>query len=283
MKTEGVEVSSGLCLLIVVVITALPSTGVNPEVVVATNEEAILDGSFSEKFLEFTGITSTFILPPSELPSMLPSTSPITSTVPSLAPKIAFSILPSGPPHPTLLPTSPTVGCTDDGDFKLNNSQRLTCDWVAKKKTDYRCKLTQKSTNLLVSFYCPATCNPDCITAAPTISEAPSFKPSVVSPCDDVEGYKFNSNINKGCDWVAQYPFTRCRKKDKIGLKLKHACPSVCNLRCTCRNSKMPFALKGKQSKCKNLRRKDCNTKAGRKGIVADFCPRKCKACYVMK
>lgn len=49
-----------------------------------------------------------------------------------------------------------TLDCTDDTEFKLNGVKSKNCEWVAKQKTDGRCK------KLGVMDSCRRTCNPSC-------------------------------------------------------------------------------------------------------------------------
>jgi len=78
-----------------------------------------------------------------------------------------------------------------------------------------------------------------------------------------------------------------CRKKEKVlGGKIKDFCPSVCNLRCSCKNSKIAFTLKdvGKKSEyfCSDFKgKRHCDEPIkNRKKFMKDFCPRKCGDCY---
>lgn len=227
------------------------------------------------------------MLPPSEEPSSSPSLPPSISfspsSIPSSVPSLKPSTFPSETPSNNFFSNSPTVDCKDDVNFLLNKNKRLTCDWIGRRKTDYRCNLMNKFTNLPASFYCPATCNPDCrATQSPTVS--PTFQPSIKSPCEDMDGFKYNDSSKKDCNWVSAAPTKRCRKKDKFtGLRAKDACPSTCNRRCTCRNSKVTFKVRGKPKTCKTVRKKQCNLKVTKKRVVADLCPRKCQDCYKLK
>jgi hypothetical protein len=49
-----------------------------------------------------------------------------------------------------------TLDCTDDPEFKLNGLKGKSCEWVAKQKTDERCKKPG------VMDSCRRTCNPSC-------------------------------------------------------------------------------------------------------------------------
>jgi len=224
------------------------------------------------------------ILPPSEQPSGSPSSLPSTSVVPSGNPS-------SSPTNPTAAPSDPPSDtpllCADDDDFKWKNKKKFTCKWVAKKKTAKRCTLIHPPSGKPISFHCPATCEiPDCFSPEPTNSPtvSPTFQPSTRSQCDDREGFLYKGKPKKDCSWAFRAPNKRCKLSfidSGFKMKVKDVCPSVCDLRCKCTNSKQVFRLQKTRTTCRQIKRKkDCKRRVYRKRIVADFCPRKCKDCY---
>ena len=98
--------------------------------------------------------------------------------------------------------------------------------------------------------------------------------------------FALNGKPWRNCAWAAKKPSRRCGKKDKTtNEKVKVFCPSSCDLRCACKNSKRKFTIDGKTMKC-NKRSKEknfCSLEANfpnRKVRVADICPKKCKTCF---
>mmetsp|Transcript_24742 Transcript_24742/g.55259 ORF Transcript_24742/g.55259 Transcript_24742/m.55259 type:complete len:493 (-) Transcript_24742:94-1572(-) len=288
------NVTTSLCVSVLVTITAPASSAVNPADVVSVNEAKVTSGDFAKELFAVSGIVAAVLLPPSEQPSSSPSESPSLSSAPSGSPSDTPSISPSD--HPSMSPSGspsglpstspsqpPSIDCSDDPSFSLNNVKRLTCSWVAKKKTATRCMLVDKVSGLDVSYFCPFTCDPVCTTDAPTAAPtlAPTLSPSSESRCVDDPNLKYKGDSEKNCKWVGLSTLKRCKKKQS-GEKLAVSCPSVCDYRCSCVNSKKKFQVKtfdGK-STCKVIRKKHCQMKAIKNKIVADFCPRKCGSCY---
>jgi len=217
--------------------------------------------------------TPTF--PPTVSPTAFPTSLPTVS--PSKFPTNLPSVVPSSTPSnvPSDSPSSiPSEFCTDDADFRLNSLQDFSCEWVAKRRTKKRCELVHKrsKSRQKVSSYCRATCDQGCNDEVQTKSR-----------CKDADGFAYKGDPTKDCDWVGRVP-KRCKKKDKLsGVTVKEVCPSVCDARCSCRDSNGMFRIKGKRSSCINVhRKKDCSSSAGATGrqSVADFCPKTCGDCY---
>mmetsp|Transcript_16297 Transcript_16297/g.33757 ORF Transcript_16297/g.33757 Transcript_16297/m.33757 type:complete len:490 (-) Transcript_16297:248-1717(-) len=291
----GINATGLDCCDVLTTITAPVSAGVDLDVIVSTVETDVKSGDFSAAIATRSGLALTVVLEASEQPSSAPSSNPSNSVVPSEVPSASPSGSPSDVPSvtpsstpsdtpsvtPSLAPTD--LVCKDDPNFFLNGVTRLTCAWVEKKKTETRCLLVDKISGELVSFYCQETCIDSCSSEAPTEvpTPAPTFLPSAKDPCLDRSGYLYNGKEGKGCNWAARRVTKRCKKKEgrDIGGKVKDYCPSVCDLRCKCTNSKENFRFKGQKVTCKILRKNQCQKKKGKK-IIADFCPRKCKDCY---
>eukprot|EP00534_Pseudo-nitzschia_fraudulenta_P017847 CAMPEP_0201265320 /NCGR_PEP_ID=MMETSP0853-20130426/12325_1 /ASSEMBLY_ACC=CAM_ASM_000640 /TAXON_ID=183588 /ORGANISM="Pseudo-nitzschia fraudulenta, Strain WWA7" /LENGTH=194 /DNA_ID=CAMNT_0047569579 /DNA_START=185 /DNA_END=769 /DNA_ORIENTATION=+ len=182
--------------------------------------------------------------------------------------------------------TSPTTACFDDPDFFLNGHKRLNCEWVAKKpsKVHKRCALVDKSTSRSAGSHCQGSCDPDCASKVPTESPTgnPTFAPSSESRCVNDDKFRLDGIKHKHCTWAARSPLKRCRMTDSVtGTKMNEACPEVCNLRCSCSNSKGVFILDNARRSCGIISRDECHiVSSNHQKTVADFCPRKCNNCY---
>jgi len=188
---------------------------------------------------------------------------------------------PSSQPIPSSSPSSSsTIDCIDDLDYRANGKENQSCEWVAKRNTRKRCDLGGKVKEDQANFFCRLTCNPAC-EPPPAPTAAPTFKPSVEPPCKDVEEFVINGVV-RNCKWTGKFENVRCKRLTESGIKVSDACPSVCDRRCTCTNTSKIFPFENKKRTCKLIlkRKGDCLKKAGRKKIVADFCPRKCLDCY---
>jgi len=195
--------------------------------------------------------------------SSSPSSSPTSQPIPSASPS-----------------SSSTIDCTDDPDYRVNGKKKQSCEWVAKRNTRKRCDLGGKVEEEQANFFCRLTCNPAC-EPPPAPTAAPTFKPSIEPPCKDIEEFVINGVV-RNCKWTGKFDNVRCKRTTESGIKVSDACPSVCDSRCTCTNTKKIFPFENKKRTCRLIlkRNGDCLKNAGRKKIVADFCPRKCDDCY---
>jgi len=154
-------------------------------------------------------------------------------------------------PTRSLIEQTPTFSsifdCTNDHTFRLNGNKKKDCGWVGEKRTRYRCKLRDKGSKRKVLALCPLTCKKKC---APFRTNAPSPAPTpeVLKFCyQDDPKFRFKGNPKKDCLWARQYPTGRCGKKDQKNEKrVRESCPSACNLRCVCKNTRK-FKVKGEK------------------------------------
>lgn len=133
----------------------------------------------------------------------------------------------------------------------------------------------------LVEDICPRKCANCFQQPSNQPSQQPSENSYDKSICENMKEFKFRGSSDKNCEWAGGAPSKRCKKKDNItGLFVKHACPSVCNLRCQCKNSKKAFKIRKTRKSCKQIKRSQCSSLTATNQTVADICPRKCKYCY---
>jgi len=117
----------------------------------------------------------------------------------------------------------------DDPNFQLNGVEHKTCDWVAKQKTEERCKKPG------VMAACRRTCNPACAT--------------VDVDCTDDEDFRLGGLKAKTCEWVAkQKTDQRCLKTGVMA-----SCRRTCNPKCGCRDSMDEFQFQGSTITCMDL------------------------------
>eukprot|EP00534_Pseudo-nitzschia_fraudulenta_P010808 CAMPEP_0201204002 /NCGR_PEP_ID=MMETSP0851-20130426/168018_1 /ASSEMBLY_ACC=CAM_ASM_000631 /TAXON_ID=183588 /ORGANISM="Pseudo-nitzschia fraudulenta, Strain WWA7" /LENGTH=254 /DNA_ID=CAMNT_0047492043 /DNA_START=112 /DNA_END=873 /DNA_ORIENTATION=- len=99
--------------------------------------------------------------------------------------------------------------------------------------------------------------------------------------CKDSEDFLFRDNPDKGCKWATKRSAKRCKKTDEgTGILVADACPSACDLRCTCRNKRKEFQFNEKSTRCNKIEESDCSSVADNGNNLADMCPKKCKDCY---
>lgn len=97
--------------------------------------------------------------------------------------------------------------------------------------------------------------------------------------CQDDDRFRHKDIPKKDCRWAGENRRIRCNKEG-----VDEGCPSVCNLRCGCKNSAEVFLINGEKS-TKNCRsidaEKHCDKEVGKGNRkVAGICPKKCKDCY---
>jgi len=88
------------------------------------------------------------------------------------------------------------VDCTNDQDFQLNGIKAKTCEWVAKQKTNERCKKPG------VMSACRQTCNPSC--GCTDITEEFDFQGGMIT-CEDLDiNYCDAELISSGDELIEQ-------------------------------------------------------------------------------
>jgi len=98
------------------------------------------------------------------------------------------------------------LACDDDPDYRYNDKDEKTCEWVAEKP-EKRCEDDDIYKN------CPATCNPICETR-----------------CTDNPEYQYDGNSKKTCKkFISKKPDKRCSLNDYEPF---FACPASCNPKC---------------------------------------------------
>lgn len=190
-----------------------------------------------------------------------------------------------------MLCTYPNQTCTESttccqhSTCKTATSLKCECDYDYKPCTGATlgcCQMSNAQTlpPLLPSRPMTLSMSPTGVPSGVLSGPAPSSKPS----CENSIGYLYEEVEEHSCEWAADKPKKRCKKKDSTreNQKLSVFCPFECDLRCGCRNHKKPFSFEGKKKRCKSVNESDCMKEAGRGGkkIVADFCPKKCNTCY---
>lgn len=277
--------ATSVCYCVASTVTASPSSGVVPSVIVATLDANVLSGAAATD-LTSNGVTPLFLnLPPSAEPSSAPSQSSSPTGSPSGMPSISHA---------------PSVNCENEESFSISDGRFKTCDWVAAANTDRRCNKFDYLTNKPIFEICPLVCNPACAsgrsaapTFAPTTSFEPSYSPTHSAPtiCKDKKNFEYKGNT---CDWVAENPDKRCKKKIKrikkkktIKKSYKTYCKGACNPRCSCKNTKKPIKFKDTTTwtKCYKISIKNCNKSiafraGGRMKPAYEVCAKRCGACY---
>ena len=172
-------------------------------------------------------------------------------------------------------------GCADSSDFRLNGKKRRNCKWAGRKRKKSRCNKVDEDTGMKVKQFCRKTCYKNCDEPPPSPSPQPP-DPDHANRCFDTEGFAFEGERSKDCDWVKELPSLRCNQKDetKNDAEIRTFCPSVCNKRCTCQDSKK--TIPSLDIKCKDVRKqKHCREDSGMEGHpqVRDMCPLKCDYC----
>lgn len=102
-------------------------------------------------------------------------------------------------------------------------------------------------------------------------------------PCDDGDGFT-KKKVFITCDDLKAMK-NRKKKNNCKRASAKKACPSVCEVKCTCKNSvKFKLQATGKKKyRCNKVEKPNqptCSDKINNKLLVEDVCPKKCKTCY---
>jgi surface protein len=88
------------------------------------------------------------------------------------------------------------VDCTNDQDFRLNGIKAKTCEWVAKQKTNERCKKPG------VMNACSQTCNPSC--GCTDTTEEFEFQGGMIT-CEDLDtNYCDAELVSSGDEFLEQ-------------------------------------------------------------------------------
>jgi len=229
------------------------------------------------------------------------STTPAPTKTPTLRPTR----------QPTSVPTSPSrfhCGCNECTDEVWDVvADGFTCgsriQWLQSSESSIfggpfdevtSCRKVSEEFPEACGWFCnPGTCS----TLIPTRNLAPSPLPLPTSPpisvpagqCIDSEGYEDTAtSVFVTCQQLKNG--TKKKRKCK-SQKVAQACPSVCNLRCSCKDSngkvkiKAAGRFKGKRFKCKKLGKRNqptCDTLVKGDRLAAYFCPKKCKDCFDM-
>jgi len=104
-------------------------------------------------------------------------------------------------------------------------------------------------------------------------------------PCTDTnESFKISKKVTITCDALESH---NKKKKKKFCKKeaAKKACPSICNIKCTCKDSKKFKLMNGGKNKyfCKKVNKNGqpkCSDSVSKKILVEDVCPKTCKVCF---
>eukprot|EP00536_Pseudo-nitzschia_multiseries_P017651 jgi/Psemu1/51904/gm1.51904_g len=137
--------------------------------------------------------------------------------------------------------------CENDAAFRWNGKEKFDCTWAGKKKRRKRCHQKDKTSGKKILHHCPLSCKKKCAYSRICERDDPDFK--------------LNNDSTKNCDWAAAKPNTRCKTKDKTTKKkVEESCPSACDLKCSCMDSKK-FMNGGKKNFCKEIAESQCSEK----------------------
>ena len=99
--------------------------------------------------------------------------------------------------------------------------------------------------------------------------------------CEDLKDFQSGGNAKKDCNCAAKRRGKKCKKTDQgTGALVAVACPSACDLRCSCRNRRKAFKFNGKSIKSREIEESDYSSVDDDGNILADLCPKICSDCY---
>jgi len=112
-------------------------------------------------FVETKSFCVSSTSPPAPNPTSTPTQSPTLAPTPMPTPMPTLIPTPIKPTQmPTQGPTAAAMRCRDNELFRFKSKRKKSCDWVATKRTEARCRKRHKinSTRRRVYRYCPETC-----------------------------------------------------------------------------------------------------------------------------
>jgi hypothetical protein len=116
--------------------------------------------------------------------------------------------------------TTRIVICVENSnkEFQFQGKNNRTCKWVAKRKTNQKCK---KNT---IRTQCPLTCKVEQCISPPIITEPPAIIICVENPN---KKFQFQGKNNRTCKWVAKRKTNKKCKKNTI----RTQCPLTCKVK----------------------------------------------------